>query len=139
MKKQLYALCFIFLSGCATTAVEPDKAKPAPSERVFLYQKPLNSGAQLTVVRDSGFLGGGCYYGFYINGKRAASLDTGERADFSLPSGEWMLGMKGEGKACIADSFLNEREIDLKDGQHKGVRLFADPSGNLDIKPISIR
>jgi len=138
MKKILLVLAFIGLTGCATSAVEPGKAKPVPSDRVFLYQSPLKNGAKLTVVRDSGFLGGGCYYGFYINGKRAASLDTGERADFTLPPGEWMLGMKGEGKACIADDFLNEREINIGEGQHKGVRLFADPSGNLDIKSISI-
>lgn len=139
MKKLILFFALITLSGCATTAVQPGEAKPVPPERIFLYQNSASDGAKLTVVRDSGFLGGGCYYGFYINGKRAASLDAGEKVEFSLPAGEWMLGMKGEGKVCIADNFLNEREITLSNGQHKGVRLFSDPSGNLDIKPISIK
>ncbi|EMO7188202.1 hypothetical protein RI834_003080 [Pluralibacter gergoviae] len=138
MKALIIAISILGLSGCATSATDPVKAKLAPNERIYAYQDPVSNGATLTVIRDHGFLGGGCYYGFYINKKRAASLNISERADFNLPAGEWMLGFKGEGKVCIADDFINEREIILKPGQHKGVRLSADPSGNLDIKPISL-
>ncbi|EPY1509023.1 TPA: hypothetical protein OUC63_003842 [Raoultella ornithinolytica] len=138
MKKIFLVLAMVGLSGCATSAVTPEKAKLVPENRVFAYQKPIENGAELTVIRDSGFLGGGCFYGFYINQQRVASLDSGEKANFNLPAGEYILGFKGEGRVCIADNFLNERELSIKEGQRKGVRLFADPSGNLDIKPISL-
>ncbi|EMB4326662.1 hypothetical protein RJ492_005330 [Pluralibacter gergoviae] len=138
MKALIIALSVLSLTGCATSATDPAKAKLAPKDRVYSYQEPIDNGATLTVIRDHGMLGAGCYYGFYINKKRAASLSTSERADFKLPAGEWMLGFKGEGKLCIADDFINEREVVLKPGQHKGVRLSADPSGNLDIRPISL-
>ena len=126
------------LIGCATSAVSVDQATQAPQARVFSYQTPINDGGVLTVVRDKGFLGGGCYYGLYINKERVASLDTGEKVSLQLSPGEWMVGFKGEGKACISDDYLSEREVTLKANQHKAVRLFADPSGNLDVKPISL-
>ncbi|MGR7688994.1 hypothetical protein ACU6XV_13560 [Klebsiella aerogenes] len=138
MKKIFLVLAMVGLSGCATSAVTPEKAKLVPDNRVFAYQKPIEHGAELTVIRDSGMLGAGCFYGFYINKQRVASLDTGEKVSFNLPAGEYILGFKGEGKVCIADDFLNERELSIKDGQHKGVRLSADPSGSMDIRPISL-
>ncbi|WP_145482742.1 cupin domain-containing protein [Yersinia rohdei] len=138
MKKILMVILLLTLSGCATTAVKPSNALQAPKERIFLYQDSSADAAQLTVVRDSGFLGGGCFAAVFLNGKKAASLNPGEKVKFYLPAGEWMIGFQGEGKVCIADDLPTEREINLKAGQSKGVRLFSDPSGNLDIKPISL-
>lgn len=138
MKKSFVALATIFLAGCATSAVPLNQAKEAPKVRIFAYQDFVKNGATLTVVRDKGFLGGGCFYGLYVNKERVASLDTSEKVNLKLPPGEWMIGFKGEGKACISDETITEREIILKSNQHKAVRLFADPSGNLDIKPVSI-
>ncbi|WP_410752469.1 hypothetical protein [Citrobacter youngae] len=138
MKKIMMICIALGLTGCATSAVSVDQATQAPQTRVFSYQTPVTDGGVLTVVRDKGFLGGGCYYGLYINKERVASLDTGEKVSLQLPPGEWMVGFKGEGKACISDDYLSEREVTLKAKQHKAVRLFADPSGNLDVKPISI-
>jgi uncharacterized protein YbdZ (MbtH family) len=138
MKKILLVSIVLGLAGCATSAVPVDQAVEVPQVRVFSYQNAVSDGGTLTVVRDKGFLGGGCYYGLYVNKARVASLDTGEKVNLQLPAGEWMVGFKGEGKACISDDYLSEREVTLKPNQHKAVRLFADPSGNLDIKPISL-
>jgi hypothetical protein len=138
MKRLILALVAVGLYGCATSAVSPSQALEAPKERIFAYQGLVKDGAILTVVRDKGFLGGGCYYGLYVNKERVASLDTGEKVNLQLPPGEWMVGFKGEGKACISDNHLSEREIILNANQHKAVRLFADPSGNLDIKSMSL-
>ncbi|CQJ05623.1 TPA: hypothetical protein ACHYPN_002474 [Yersinia enterocolitica] len=138
MKNIFMVIILLGLSGCATTAVKPSNALQAPKERVFLYQNLLPGASQLTVVRDSGFLGGGCYAAVFLNGKKAASLNPGEKVSFYLLPGEWMIGFQGEGKVCIADELPTEQEINLKAGQSKGVRLFSDPSGNLDIKPISL-
>ncbi|WP_265553590.1 membrane lipoprotein lipid attachment site-containing protein [Serratia grimesii] len=139
MKKIVFvAVAIAIISGCATKAVLPNQAKLAPKERVFKYQSPLVDSAKLIIVRDSGFLGGGCFFGVYVDGERAAKLNPGERVNFYLPAGEHNIAMKGEGKVCIADEVPVGRDINLKPNQTKAVRLFADPSGNLDVKPLPL-
>lgn len=137
MKKVIAALILITLTGCATSAVSLNKAKPVPSDRIYSFKNSTSGSSTLTVIRDSGMLGGGCYYGLYVNGEKAALLNPAEKVDLHLKPGEWNIGFKGEGKMCISDNFLSEREVKLSGGQHKVVRLFADPSGNLDVKPVS--
>ena len=61
MKLFVGALAVALLAGCATSPVPSDKARPAPSERVSGYQKPVSGGSSLIVTRDTGFLGGGCF------------------------------------------------------------------------------
>lgn len=137
MRKLIFALLVMTASGCATEAVLPSKAEPAPSDRVFLYQqKTEQTDSTLIVVRDSGYLGSGCFTGVYINGKRAASLEPSEKAVFYLQSGEVSLGMKGEGKLCLSDAVPSMRDFNLAPNSVKAVRLFADPGGNVDIKPL---
>lgn len=138
MKKIAFVAAIVFLSGCATQAVLPNQAKLAPQERIFKYQSPLADGAKLIVVRDSGFLGGGCFFGVYVDGERTATLNPGDRVNLYLPAGEHNIAMKGEGKVCIADEVPVGRDINLKPNQIKAVRLFADPSGNLDVKPLPL-
>lgn len=137
MKKTLLALSILIISGCATQAVLPSKAKTAPEQRIYSYQQKSSvNDAVLIVVRDSGYLGSGCDTGVYLNGKRSATLEPGEKVNFYLTAGEWSVGMKGEGKLCISDAIPTERDITLQSGTTKAVRLFADPSGNVDIKNL---
>ena len=138
MNKIILSIMVFGLIGCATSPVSPDKAKIVPKDRLFAYQDIISDGAQLTVVRDSGYLGSGCYSGFYLSGKRVASLDVGERADFYIPPGEWILGIKGEGAVCLSDGYLTEKKISIKSKQHKAVRIYSNISGVVDIKSISI-
>ncbi|RYM60033.1 hypothetical protein BSR03_16405 [Serratia proteamaculans] len=138
MKRIAFVIAIAFLSGCATQAVFPDQARPAPKERIFKYQSPIKDGAKLIIVRDSGMLGAGCFAGVYIDGVRSASLNPGERVDLYLPAGEHNIAMKGEGKVCFADDVPVGRELSLKHNQTKAVRLFSDPSGNLDVKPLPL-
>lgn len=140
MKKLLLLLVCLTVSGCATEAVLPSQAKPAPAERVLKYQKPLTpNDATLIVVRDKGYLGSGCFTGVYLNNEKAAVLDPGEKATFRLHAGEWSVAIKGEGKLCVADAVPVGNYVQLKEGQTKAVRLFADPSGNIDVKPLPLQ
>lgn len=137
MKKILLLLASISLSGCATEAVLPSKAKQAPQDRLYLFQKEkVEFNSKLIVVRDSGYLGSGCFTGVYINGQRAATLDPAEKATFFLKPGEVSIGIKGEGKVCISDKVASMRDFNLSPNGEKAIRLFADSSGNVDIKPL---
>ena len=137
MKRLFLCMTIMATSGCATQAVLPSKAKEAPPERIYLFQnKTDQANASLIVVRDSGYLGSGCFTAVYINGKKAALLEPSEKAEFYLPAGGVSLGMKGEGKLCISDAVPSMRDFTLTPYSVKAVRLFADPSGNVDIKPL---
>ena len=62
-------ICAFTLAGCATTPIPAAHAKPAPKERVVAFQeKNAASNAMAVVTRDSGILGSGCLYGFWIDG-----------------------------------------------------------------------
>ncbi len=140
MKKLFLVLAIVGLAGCATEAVLPSQAKDAPSERLLKYQQATNlSDATLIVVRDKGYLGSGCFTGVYLNDVKAAVLDPGEKATFHLASGEWSVAIKGEGKMCISDAVPVGSYVQLKAGETKAVRLFADPSGNVDVKPLPLK
>jgi hypothetical protein len=77
----------LMLAACATKPVRPDAAIQVPQDRLIGYQSPVAGGGEITIVRDRGMLGGGCYAGISINGKLAAKVDTGERANFYLAAG----------------------------------------------------
>ena len=139
MNKLIITLTCICLAGCATEAVLPSVATPAPKERVLKYQMKHEDYATLIVVRDKGYLGSGCFTGVYLNNVKSAILDPGEKAIFHIPAGEWSVAIKGEGKLCISDDIPVGNYFNLKPKEIKAVRLFADPSGNVDVKPLPLQ
>ncbi|QMR80091.1 hypothetical protein HV097_04575 [Enterobacter roggenkampii] len=137
MKLLFISVVALCLAGCATEAVLPSQAKQAPKERLLKFQSPgVGEQAKLIVVRDKGFLGSGCFVGVYLNQEKAAILDPGEKAEFYLNPGEWNVALMGEGKMCIADKIPAGRDFMLTANTTKAVRLFADPSGNTDVKTL---
>ncbi|HGG8740869.1 TPA: hypothetical protein ACJJXK_002441 [Enterobacter asburiae] len=137
MKLLFISVVALCLAGCATEAVLPSQAKQAPKERLLKFQLPgEGEQAKLIVVRDKGFLGSGCFVGVYLNQEKAAILDPGEKAEFYLKPGEWNVALMGEGKMCIADKIPAGRDFMLNANTTKAVRLFADPSGNTDVKTL---
>ena len=95
--------------------------------------------ATLTVIRDEGYAGGGCYNSVYINKVLAARLDVAEYARFYLepgeivlragrdPQGRWLCGVKLDDRA--------QRETLLKPGEQNLFHLTLDFWGNLNIQP----
>jgi hypothetical protein len=128
------------LSGCATEVVPVSKAITAPVERVFKYQDAAKSDSTITIVRDSGVIGGGCFTTVFINSERVAKLDPKEKATFYLNSGTWIVGAAYEGKAlCSTGKERQEREFTIRPGEWKYLRVFTDNNGNVDIKPTTIK
>lgn len=131
-------LLALLLGGCATTPVPISKAKQAPPDRVLGFQ--ITAGdktATLTVIRDEGLIGSGCYSAVYINQILAARLDVAEYARFYVAPGEIVLraGRDTQGKGlCGADpDNWTQRETLLKPGEQKFFRLSMDVTGKLDI------
>ncbi|WP_321965363.1 hypothetical protein [Paraburkholderia sp. J7] len=130
----------IALTGCATEPTPRTSSTSAPSERVTAYQTaaPGIDTGTLIVTRDSGFIGGGCFYAVSINGKLAARLDTGESSRFIVPAGEVLLRAgrdpQGKGLCSIGKSEWTQRETTLKPGETKLFRLSLDMNGKADIQ-----
>lgn len=139
MKNKIVLISALIISGCATEAVLPSQAINAPSEMVYNFkQENKEFNSHLIVVRDSGYLGSGCLTAVYINGVRSATLKPSEKADFYIKPGEISVGIKGEGRFCVSDDVPAMREFNAPANATKAVRLFADPSGNVDIKPLPL-
>lgn len=140
MRKMLIALALIGLAGCATSPVPSSQAVSAPADRLLAHQTPQDGAGTLTVIRDSGFTGSGCYTTIFLNGDRAAKLAPEEKATFILPPGEWIVGaaIEGNGLCGVLNEKRTETEVHLKRGQDKYFRVFSAPEAGLDVRPTSL-
>lgn len=126
------------LAGCATTPVPLSQAKQVPADRLLAFQGGITGpSAKLSVTRDAGFLGGGCYLALVINGKLAARFDTGEVANFDIAPGEVLLRVGGDplGKGMCAigqSNYWTQRETILHPDETKYFRLTIS-DGGMDI------
>ncbi|MDR6394656.1 hypothetical protein [Herbaspirillum seropedicae] len=130
----------VALAGCATSPVPMTEARDVPPERV---DKSLPQAASpfgtITVVRDSGFLGQGCYFGLYIDGELVARLANSERHTVTLPAGEHILGTAAVGRVlCAREDERRETATIIKPGEHKIYRISARPSGEISIDPTTM-
>jgi hypothetical protein len=126
----------MFLGGCATTATRIDKTKNVPHDRILAYQiHDETHPCKLTVIRDQGFLGGGCYIYLYIDGTLSTKVDVGEIVSFYLSEGEHLLKVNqdGLGLCALNSSFWIQREIFLKKDEPKVFRLYIGQNGKYDV------
>ena len=137
MAKGLIAAALVcVLTGCATVETRLPDAVPVPQERVLLA--PTQGDASITVVRDTGFLGGGCFFALYVNKQLAARMGPEEKLTFAVQPGEVLLGVSRDPKGqalCSADTDPTrvQRETILRPGEHKVFRMALQPSGNVDL------
>ncbi|QIO88853.1 hypothetical protein G9274_002538 [Stenotrophomonas rhizophila] len=101
MRNATVILCALALAGCMPTKQAPtSEVTPAPAARVFPIDAQSGPTGTITITRDVGFLGGGCYLGVMIDGKIAAHLDRAERVTFDLAATRHVLTatwIKGRG------------------------------------------
>lgn len=115
----------VALSGCATTTIGIKEATAVPAERIFLIDKvSLLDNARAVFVRDVGFTGSGVYHHLFIDGKKAASLDPGERVEFALPAGEHIFGVIPTDPFGIHQ--LNTIDQELRPGRDYFYRIQTD-------------
>jgi hypothetical protein len=135
----LTALASLLISACATTPTPEKEAVPIPNERVLAFQtKPSEDAATILLTRDSGHLGSGCHYGFWINGILSARLDPAEIGTFHVAPGEYLLRVgrdpQGRGLCSLEKDEWTQRETILKPREVKRFRLSIDMNGKTDIQ-----
>ena len=121
----LFFIALILLSGCATSAIPINDAVDVQTDRIFLNnQLNVEGNAVAVFVRDVGFMGCAVYEHLFIDGKKAASLNPGEKVEFMLPPGEHIFGV------IPTDPFgthaLNSIDQDLKPDKRYFYRIYAD-------------
>lgn len=97
-------IALIATAGCTTSPISSKAAKPVPKDRMFALNTPGPGLVKMTVTRDSGLLGSGCYVGLALAGQFVARFDPEESADFYVTPGPVQMSAvpDPEGKALCA-------------------------------------
>lgn len=141
MRKLFLAAVLLSLTGCTTSAVNSEQAKPVPPARV------LNHGAgesTIIVTRDSGwFAGGGCFVEITVDGKSYARIDTGESISIKIEPGRHILGISGDSQGKGLCGFqvgqpIKETSTQTNSNETQKFRITGDTNSGLDIRPSSI-
>ncbi|HHA2385050.1 hypothetical protein ACSLC0_00135 [Stenotrophomonas muris] len=127
------------LGGCATTPADHSTARQVPADRLVGFQSTIDGpSGTLVLTRDKGYLGSGCYAGFFVNEELAARIDNSETATFTVPAGELVLRVGGDpmgrGLCALNKEHWTQRETTFREGEQKFFRLSIDMNGKLDIQ-----
>jgi hypothetical protein len=120
------------ITGCAieATPIPFSQAKTVPAERAFLYQEPQGDATNpVQVKRDVGVPSMACAANLLVNGKLAATLETGEKVTLFLPPGHAFLGVTP--RTC--GSYLSEVETTVVPGEPRRFRITAAGGGQISI------
>ncbi len=120
-------LLAVNVTGCATMPMSAREATPVPNDELYAFQvKENNDAAQLTVIRDSGVLGAGCDFVFYIEGKKAAKFGPGQMATFYVSPGNVNLGIGlAESGLCFGVA-IQTISSTIKPNQDNQFRISSD-------------
>lgn len=139
MKKLLFSMVIaLIVAGCATQTVKLSDAKQVPTERIFFENYQDSNLSEITVIRDSGFIGAGCGARISIDGDLAAVLHTSEKVSFKVKGGEYIIGVTLQnGGLCNFGVDMQERELKIQPGERRFYRAFIDGNGTPSIMPTT--
>jgi hypothetical protein len=125
----------VLLSGCATTPIPSDRAKPVSIDRLLAFQKlPKKPYGTLLVTRDRGALGQHCKVFIYIDGLHAASVWSGETAKFYVSEGDRIIGIN---TSSYCSGGLKEYQQQVRVGETHRMRVSIDSSFTINIAPTA--
>ena len=132
------ALAVLLVAGCATSPTPLAQAVEVPPARRFPFPPAGAAAGTVTIVRDGGFTGSGCYLDLHVNRTRVARIAPGERIDVAVSAGEVLLrtGRDPDGSGlCAASSSgdWRQRETQIKPGERKVFRVMMGTSFEVDI------
>jgi len=120
------ALCGA-LSGCETTPISSELAKPVPPDRVITQMpESATNMVKLVVTRDEGLLGAGLRTRLLFDGKSVAILGVGETHTFYTPAGEHIAAIVPEPSFGAS---LREYEVTARAGKVGRYRITMGSDG----------
>lgn len=130
MRKTITAMALIALAGCATSPVPMSSAEPVSPDEIYGFQEKQGADSgKITVVRDSGFTGSGCDVVFYIEGKRAAKIGSGQKASFFVQPGSVNLGSGLSDSGLCSGAAIKTVSANIQPKQESLYRLSGDMQG----------
>ena len=133
-------LLLLLLAGCASWKPAPEDVKPVPAERLLGYQAALERGGQLTVSRDVGGMGSGCYVAVLVDRKVAARIGVGEQVRFQVPGGTRVLSIgidEMDDTLCGMGRLRRELAVKVSPGSQQNFRIISDNRKGFDILPLT--
>lgn len=121
------------ITGCAieATPIPFSQATAVPADRTFLYQQPEGDATiPVLVKRDVGIPSVACAANLLVNGKHAATLETGEKVTLFLPPGRAFLAVQPG--SC--GHYLSEVEATIASGTPNKFRITASSRGDISIQ-----
>ena len=133
-------LPLLLLAGCSSWKAAPEHIKPVPADRLLGYQQPLEQGGQLSVNRDFGGMGAGCYVAVLVDRKVAARIGVGELVRFQVPVGTRVLGIdinEMDDTLCGMGRLRRELAVKVQPGTQQDFRIVSDNRKGFDILPVT--
>lgn len=133
--------CILFLAGCTNSPVSSQKAELTKKHNILAYKTPSDNTAKVTIVRDSGMVGGGCDTITYINGTKSLILGSGEKGVLFIPQGYASFSSKfdcplGSGEQSPNLNVLLDKDIPaylrVRTDQSSGVSMTETTADNPD-------
>lgn len=130
MMKKVALIAAMALAGCATSPVPIEQAQIAPQNKLLAYQnKSAVNNSTIIVVRDSGLFGVGCALAVYVDGKKSAFLDAGEKAVFYVPAGIHNVGVGSSENGLCSGMVIRNLSATTIPGVPQNFRISMDGSG----------
>jgi len=129
-------LILIVLSACASRPISNADAILAPMERILdttYLQAALDTG-EVTVKRDSGFIGSVCSSRIFVDGHPFADIRIEEKVVLYIPEGFHILSAWPTG---VCGGEMADIEVTIKAGTQSSFRVGYGDSGDFFINPTA--
>lgn len=134
MRYILISLLALGLAGCSTTPVSSSQAKEVKVSSSYQFRQGY---VPVTIIRDKGFIAGGCAITAFINGNKVAELETSEKVIAYVEPSEITVGASFSGSGICKGDPKKERDFLVKENQPKTLRIFIDQDANVDVLPMT--
>lgn len=128
-------LILIVLSACASRPISSALSIPVPIERILdaTYLQAAPGTGEVTVKRDSGFIGSVCSSRIFVDGRPVADIRIEEKVVLYIPEGDhilsaWPTGVCGGEMADIEVTIKAGTQSSFRVGYGSGTDFFIYPA-----------
>jgi hypothetical protein len=137
MRYLLIGIALSLFFGCATSPVRFEDSK-FPSDSQILNPPPkaaksIEDGAEVIIIRDSGFTGSGVKEKVFMDGVPVVELWPGERYEAFLMEGERIFGVIPSPN-LFGTHGVSETTVTLRRGETVYLRVYTDASMTTQIQ-----
>jgi hypothetical protein len=115
----LNVFALLLISGCTTTPITIDVAKPVPEDRIFSnkYSVMDENKESVAFIRDKGLTGSACANTLYINGNKAFAIQPGEVIIVNLRPGNHLFRLDVGSELCSNESLSQPTFLNIGEPQ----------------------